>query len=289
MNLHLQKSRDRQAYRETISKILCGRYRVRDRGRVRGRGRSLVGRNCGHSGRAAVGALRSHVAALMAIEATPNTRQLSSLIGREFSVLAIGFHLDRGGTAARGRAGQVKHWIVNHGASGCGSGSFPRLHEGLVHSDCVLLVFAKGHVRIEDHHRDHGNPNRVLQARLVCMSNEGIGASLIGKHERLVEQVIVDLDRGFLCDPMTHKAVHSLISLVGVHEPSCECRNKIIPIVEIGWDGNCLIPTEHLISPGGRISRQELQGPADFCLRVRERHDCNVINTLLDKVAGCSW
>ena len=178
-NLQIQKSRDRQAYQETISKILRGRYRVRCRG--------LVGGDRGHSGRATVGALRSHMATLPAIEAAPNTRQLSSLIGREFRVLAIDFCLDRGGATTRSRAGQVEYRIINHGASGCRGGRLSRLHERLVHPDRILLMFVKGHVGIEEHEGNHGDSNRVLQTRLVCVSNEGIGAGLIGKYKRLVE------------------------------------------------------------------------------------------------------
>ena len=285
-NLQLQKSCDRQAYWETISKILRGRYRVWNRSRVRCR--SLVGGNCGHLGRAMVGALRCHVTALMAIEATPNTRQLSSLIGREFRILAIGFHLNGGGAMTRGRARQVKHRIINHSASGCRGGGLPRLHEGLVHPNRILLMFVEGHVGVEEHEGDQSDPNWILQTRLVCASNEGIGAGLISEHECLIEQIVVDLNRGLLCDAVTHEAIHGLIGLVGVHELSLEHHDKVVPIVEIGWDGNCLVPTEHLISPGSHVSLQELQGPAHFCLRVREWRDHNVIDTLLNEVMGSS-
>ena len=130
-------------------------------------------------------ALGSHVTMLAAIETTNNVHKLCTLISSQPGILAIGLNLDRGGVMGRSsaptRGSDIEHQIVDHSASGCGSGGLPHLHEGLVDVEGILLKLAEGHVGIGDLEGDQGDPDWILQTCLIRLADQHICTSLVGQ------------------------------------------------------------------------------------------------------------
>src|SRR5258706_9925714 len=138
---------------------------------------------------------------------------------------------------------------------------------------------------------DHGNrgvANGGLQASGIGAENGHIGTCKGGESEGLVEFVIVFFYRCMLYNPTLHDTVELLLLLMGILPSSHELHDEIIKICQVlqKCGGESRHGDQLLIGPLGRIAHTQSQYESDFGFNVGELLDCNVIDTLLNKVLG---
>src|SRR5258706_10822421 len=137
-------------------------------------------------------------------------------------------------------------------------------------------------------HGDRGVTNSGLQASGIRVEDSHVGASKSGESERLVELVVVFLYRCMLCNSTLHDSVELLLLLMGVLPSSRELHDEVIEVCQVFR--KCGSKSRHgdqlLIGPFGGIALTQSQYEADLCFHIGELLDCNVVDTLLDKMPG---